>query len=131
MEARSSDLGVGKRPVRSFEDLNVWQESQQLAVEVYRVSKTFPKDEIFGLTSQLRRAVASVSANIAEGFGRSTVKDKLNFLSIAYGSLLETKNFIYLAEKLGYLDKSTTSVILEKITICQKLLNGFRRSLQS
>lgn len=115
--------------VRSFEDLTTWQESQNLAVAVYSITKSFPKDEQFGITSQIRRAVSSISANIAEGFGRSTTKDKLQFMTIAYGSLLETKNFIYLAEKLEYIDSVTTKNLIEQCVLCQKLINGFKRSL--
>ena len=90
--------------IREFEDLVVWRESQNLAVEVYTITKLFPKDELYGITSQIRRSSSSVSANIAEGFGRSSRKELLYFYSVANGSLLETKNFLYLAEKLGYID---------------------------
>ena len=83
--------------IASFEQLTVWQESQALAVSVYKITKLFPKDEMFALTNQLRRAASSISANIAEGFGRETSKDKSHFYTIAYGSLLEVKNFIYLS----------------------------------
>lgn len=115
--------------IQSFEHLTVWQESQSLAVQVYRVSKHFPKDELFGITSQLRRAVSSVSANIAEGFGRTATKDKLHFYTIAYGSLLETKNFLYLSEKLGYLDKKHLDELIEQTVRCQKLINAFKAGL--
>ena len=115
----------------TFENLEAWQLSQELAVQVYEVTKLFPKDEIFGITNQLRRASSSISANIAEGYGRETAKDKLHFMAIAYGSLLETKNFIYLSQKLGYLDETATSDLILQSTTCQKLLNGFKRSLKS
>jgi four helix bundle protein len=128
---RRWELVIAKNNLNSFEDLEVWQQSQLLAVDVYKITKTFPKEEMFGITNQLRRAVSSVSANIAEGFGRATVKDKLHFLSIAYGSLLETKNFIYLAERLEYINSDDAEKILTRTVTCQKLLNGFRRSLQS
>ena len=82
--------------IQSFEQLHAWQEAQTLAVFVYTIIKQFPKNEIFGLTSQIKRASSSVSANIAEGFGRRTIADKLHFYAIAYGSLLETKNFPHL-----------------------------------
>lgn len=117
--------------IRSFEDLTVWQESQQLALVVYSLTKQFPKEELFGITSQIRRAVSSISANIAEGFGRATPKDKLNFYTIAYGSLLETRNFLYLAEKLGYISQDELDNILAQSTSCQKLINASKRALQS
>lgn len=116
--------------IKSFEDLTVWQESQSFAVEVYKVTKQFPKDEIFAMTSQLRRAVSSVSANIAEGFGRASVNDKLHFYTMAYGSLLEVKNFLYLAEKLGYIDKSELDKLIIHIVSCQKLINAFKAGLR-
>lgn len=117
--------------INGFEDLRVWQESQVLAVEVYTLLRLFPKEETFGLTSQTKRAVSSVSANIAEGFGRKTVKDKLNFYVIAYGSLLETKNFLYLGEKLGYIPTDQLEKVLEQVVSCQKLLNAFMKPLKS
>jgi len=115
--------------VNGFETLHTWQKSQDLAVEVYSVLRTFPKEEEFGLKSQLRRAVASISANIAEGYGRSSIKDRSHFLSIAYGSLLETKNFIYLAERLEYIDETTKNELLELCVSCQKLIHGYRKSI--
>lgn len=116
--------------INSFEDLTVWQESQVLAVAVYKVSRSFPKDETFGLTSQLRRAVSSISANIAEGFGRTSHSDKRHFYTIAYGSLLETKNFLYLSEKLGYLSKNDLSSLVNQCVACQKLINAFKSGLK-
>lgn len=114
--------------IQSFEQLTVWQESQNLAVAVYSLAKSFPKEEIFGITSQIKRSAASVSANIAEGFGRNTQKDKLQFYHIAYGSLLETKNFLYLANKLKYIDTDKLELALAQVTSCQKLLNAYIRA---
>ncbi len=113
--------------MKGFEDLDVWQEAQLLAVEIYNETKSLPKDELYGITSQIRRAVSSVSANIAEGYGRSTPNDRLHFCSIAYGSLLETKNFLYLAQKLHYLDTDILTNLLEHVVLCQKLLNGYKK----
>lgn len=117
--------------IQSFEQLQAWQEAQVLAVLVYSATKNFPKDEVFGLTSQIKRASSSVSANIAEDFGRRTTPDKLHFYSIAYGSLLETKNFLYLANKLGFIDDDTLEKILSQVVSSQKLLNALMRSLRS
>lgn len=116
------------RKISAFEDLTVWQESQNLAVMVYRLAESLPSSERFGLTSQLQRASSSVSANIAEGFGRRSAKDKLQFFTIAYGSLLETKNFLYLSQKLGYIEIESLQPLLNQVTSCQKLLNAFMRS---
>ena len=119
------------RKIKSFEDLVVWQESQSLAVSVYQSTKSFPKDEQFGLTNQLRRAVSSISANIAEGFGRQTDKDKKHFYTIAYGSLLEVKSFLYLSNKLQYMPESDLENLLEHCTACQKLINASKRAFRS
>lgn len=116
--------------ITEFEQLTVWLEAQNLAVKVYKTARQLPKEEVFGLTSQLKRAVSSVSANIAEGFGRRTNKDKLQFYTVAYGSLLETKNFIYLCQKLDYISKIEVDMLLEQVLSCQKLLNAYMRPLK-
>lgn len=118
------------KTIKTFEELEVWQEAQKWAVEIYKLTKVFPKNEVYGLTSQIRRAVVSISANIAEGFGRSSARDKLHFYVIAYGSALETKNFLYLAEKLGYIETTAVSNLVTHGTIVQKLLNAFMRPLK-
>ena len=115
---------VKNHKIKSFEQLRVWEKAQEIAVDVYRITKPFPESEKFGITSQIRRSSASISANIAEGFGRSTTKDKARFYDIAYGSLLETKNFIHLAKRLDYIDDEIKSAINSEITICQKQLNA-------
>lgn len=102
---------MSKNKYTRFEDMSVWQEAQDLAVNVYNLTHAFPKSELYGLVSQLQRAASSVSANIAEGFGRHSAKDKSHFYHIAFGSLLETKNFIYLAARLGYIDQEQSGTI--------------------
>lgn len=116
--------------ITSFEQLTVWQESQTFAVDVYKITKQFPKEEVFAMTSQLRRAASSISANIAEGFGRATVNDKLHFYTMAYGSLLETKNFLYLANKLDYIATPELDKLVEQSIRCQKLINAFKSGLK-
>ncbi len=111
--------------IQSFEQLHVWQEAQNLAVLVYKIARNFPEEEKFGITSQLKRAVSSVSANIAEGFGRTSAKDKVHFYTIARGSLFETKNFIYLAARLEYLDAQEEELLIKQCVTCQKLLYGY------
>lgn len=119
-----------KKLLSSFEQLTVWQESQNLAVLVYKVTQKFPKEEVFAMTSQIRRSASSVSANIAEGFGRQSKNDKLHFVVMAYGSLLETKNFLYLADKLGYISPDELNSLLDQTTSCQKLLNAYKRAFK-
>jgi len=82
-----------------------WQKADDLAVAVYKASRSFPKEETYGLTSQMRRALISVTANIAEGSGRSTRKDYLHFLYQARGSLREVEYYVHLAQRLGYIDE--------------------------
>lgn len=90
------------KKIQSFTDLIVWQKAHQLVLEVYRLSKLFPKEELFALVSQIRRAVVSITSNIAEGFGRNSEKEKLHFYAFAYGSLLEVQNQLLIAKDLGY-----------------------------
>jgi four helix bundle protein len=89
---------------KSYEDLEVWQKAHQLVLDVYRVSRSFPREEVYGLSSQLRRASASVAANIVEGFRRPTKSDKARFYQIALGSLDETHYHLRLAHDLSYSD---------------------------
>lgn len=121
---------MAQATITAFEDLTVWQESQSLAVLVYQVTKKLPREEAFGITNQIRRAASSVSANIAEGFGRTSPKDKIHFYTIAYGSLLETKNFIYLTRKLGYLTDDAFAPLIEKCILCQKFINAFKKGIE-
>jgi len=115
-----------KTKIESFEQLTVWQQSIEFCVLIYQNTDNFPKSGLFGLTNQLRRASSSISANIAEGFGRRSTNDKLHFYTIAYGSLLEVKSFLYLAQKLEYLND--ISSILQSTSNLQKLLNAFMTS---
>ena len=89
-----------------FRDLIVWQKAHQFTLDVYRYTKSFPKDELFGLRSQFRRAAVSISANLAEGYPKTGKADKARFYNIAQGSLEECKYYIILAQDLGYGDSS-------------------------
>ena len=113
--------------VKRYEDLKVWQKAMLLAKTVYGLQKQLPKEETYGLCDQIRRAAVSIPSNIAEGFGRDTNKDFKHFLSIARGSLYETKTQLQLAEGLGYLQiDADTSAQMDEVG---KLLNGLTRSL--
>lgn len=120
---------MNKGKITRFEDMPVWQEAQECAVSIYQLSKSFPKDEQYALTSQLRRAASSVSANIAEGFGRGTYKDRSHFYHIALGSLLETKNFIYLAARLDYINKDEVGKIVACINSVHSQITAILRYL--
>lgn len=91
-----------RKPSKSFKDLIVWQKSHQLVLGVYKYSGRFPGKEKYGLTSQLRRAITSVPANIVEGFKKRSKPDKMRFINIAQGSLEESKYFLLLAQDLNY-----------------------------
>lgn len=91
--------------MQNFKDLLIWQEAHQLTLKIYESSKSFPKEETFGITSQLRRAAVSISCNVAEGCGRYTAKDFANFLQIALGSTNETDYLTLLAKDLSYLSE--------------------------
>ena len=115
--------------VTSFEQLRVWQKSAELAKTVYELTKKFPNKETFALADQVQRSAVSVSANIAEGFGRLSRAEKLNFYNIAYGSLLETKSHLLIARKLYYISDKDLTAVSELIVSCQKLINASRKSL--
>ncbi|MFA5424000.1 MAG: four helix bundle protein [Phycisphaerae bacterium] len=93
---------VERKPAKSFKDLIVWQKAYRLVLETYKVTKVFPKEELYGLTLQMRRAVLSIPCNIAEGYGRKHNKEYKQFLSIAYGSLLEYETQYLLSQDLNY-----------------------------
>jgi four helix bundle protein len=91
---------------KSFEDLLVWQKAHAHVLEIYRITKGFPKSELFGLTSQMRRAAISIPANIAEGFKKRTPREKVRVLNIAQGSLEESRYYLILAKDLSYAESS-------------------------
>lgn len=93
---------MNREPARSFKDLVVWQKAHQFVPSVYKSSYDFPKEELYGLTSQLRRAAVSIAANIAEGFKKRSVADKLRFFNIAQGSLEECRYYLILVQDLQY-----------------------------
>ena len=119
-----------KKDVQSFRDLAVWQLGMQLAEDVYRMTAKFPAEEKFGLTSQLRRATASIPANIAEGHARSSTKDFLRHLSIAVGSLAEVTTFIELAERLSLIDRQIANKLLDSLQQERRMLRGLQTSLR-
>ena len=110
---------------RSFTDLLVWQKSRQLASLVYTVSRSFPREEVVGLTSQMRRSAVSVPSNIAEGCGRQHPKDAIHFFYTARGSLYELETQFYIAFDQLLLSKAQLELPLENLTECKKLLHGF------
>ncbi|KKU50519.1 MAG: hypothetical protein UX72_C0040G0002 [Parcubacteria group bacterium GW2011_GWA2_47_10] len=110
--------------IKSFTDLIVWQEGHRLVVEIYRITKMFPREETYSLTDQMRRAASSVTSNIAEGFGRHGYKEKVQFFYLAQGSLAELKNQILIAKDVGYLDNSTFKNLADMANTTHRLLQG-------
>jgi four helix bundle protein len=108
-----------------YSKLEVWLEARKLVNLLYDYSKLFPKDELFGLTNQMRRAAISIPSNIAEGCGRQTSKETIHFLHISRGSLYELETQFYLALDQKYIDENSFNNVLKQIQTCKKLLNGF------
>ncbi len=113
-----------------YRELIAWQKAMDLVKAVYKTTNNFPKEEIYGLTSQIRRAAVSVPSNIAEGQGRESTREFLHHLSIAYGSLMEVETQILIAESLTYADQAEIATILEKTAETGRLINGLARSLK-
>ena len=112
----------------SFEKLEVWQLGRELTVDIYRISRDFPEDEKFGLTSQIRRAAISITSNIAEGSSRQTGKEQARFTEIAFGSLLEVLNQIIIASDLEYIEKE---VVSNERTLIEELGNKLNKLRES
>lgn len=111
-----------------FRDLNVWQKAHYLVIKIYELCQKLPASEKYGLISQIQRTAVSVTANIAEGFGRYHQKDKMNFYRISRGSLYEMENLLEIIKDIGYLEQSE----IEKYLLCceevEKMINGLIRS---
>ena len=110
--------------IKSFTDLKVWQKGHQLVLEIYQTTKSFPSEETFGLVIQLRRAAVSFVSNIAEGFSRSSFKEKSQFYSIALGSLTEMQSQILIAKDLGYITQSKLTQFEIYFLELNKMTNG-------
>jgi four helix bundle protein len=115
-------------PARKFQDLLVWQKAHALVLATYRATLLFPKHELYGLTSQLRRAVISIPANIAEGFRKRGLPDKARFLNIAEGSLEETRYYLILSMDLGYAD---CTALLAQVEEVSRMLDAYSRAVRS
>jgi len=114
---------------RNYSDLIVWQKAMGFVEEVYRASSRFPREEVYGLTSQVRRAAVSIPSNIAEGQGRRSRREFRRFLRVAHGSLREVETQVLLAERLHYLDTDTKGQLMRMSSEIGRLLNGLVRSL--
>ena len=116
--------------IQSYRELEIWQLSMDLAEECYRVTKGFPREELFGMTSQIRRAAASIPANIAEGQGREHTREFLHHLSVARGSLMELETHLMLSHRVGLIDQVKADRILTQTERISRMLSGLRKALQ-
>ena len=116
--------------IKNFYDLNAWKKGHLLVLEIYKITQHFPKDELYGLISQLRRASSSITANIAEGFARYHFKDKIRFYYHSRGSVAEVQNFLFLARDLNYIDAKKCRELEVQVDEIGKLINGLIRSIE-
>ena len=116
-----------QRKITSFTQLRTWQKARDLAVMSYELSKQFPKEEVYGLTSQVRRSSVSVSANIAEGFSRASAKDKSHYYTIALGSLTESLSHAHIAAQLGFVSQDQLERYEQLTTDINKMIHGMMK----
>lgn len=116
--------------IKSFTDLNAWKEGHKLVLVIYKMTKLFPSNENFSLTSQIQRAAVSVTSNIAEGFSRNSNKEKVQFYYIALGSLAELQNQLLISKDLEYIDQKRFSDTASQTVIVSKLINGLIKSVK-
>jgi len=109
----------------NYTELDVWINARELVKLVYGLTKSFPKEELYGITNQIRRSAVSVPSNIAEGCGRQSNKETIQFLYIAKGSLYELETQLYLSQDIDYISEEELDSIIRKVTSCKKLINGF------
>ncbi|MBR4388054.1 MAG: four helix bundle protein [Prevotella sp.] len=117
--------------METHKNLRVWQQSIEMVTSIYMMTKTFPKDELFGLVSQIRRAAVSVPSNIAEGYARGTDREKLHFLRISSGSMSEIETQLMLCLNLGYISQDLYEEMSERVTSVWKQLNALISSVKS
>ncbi len=117
--------------MKDFKKLQVWEKSHALVLKIYKVTATFPKEELYGLTSQIRRAAASIPANLAEGCGRETQPELARFVHIASGSASELEYHLLLAHDLGFMDDPTYAELDASINEIKKMLAGFAKAVQA
>jgi four helix bundle protein len=117
--------------IKSYRDLKVWQFSKQNVIDLYGITNAFPKDEIFGLRSQIRRSAVSIPSNIAEGHARNSAKEFMHFLSIALGSLAELETQLDIALELNFISKNDYEIMINKYDEVGKMLRGLKNSLNT
>lgn len=128
MGGTSRESRVTKGSIKSFTDLRAWRESHKLVIDIYEFTKVFPKEEQFGLTNQVRRAAVSVTSNIAEGFGRRTVNDRVHFYDMARASLAGVQSQLLVARDVHYLAEGDFQKLAMQSVDCHKILTGLINS---
>jgi len=116
--------------LKTYKELEVWKKSYKLCLAIYGITKGFPKEERYGLSSQIRRAAVSVPSNIAEGYGRKTTQEYIRFLYIAYGSICELETQVLLARDLGYIEPGRIETLKEGMAEVERMLKALIRSLE-
>lgn len=116
-----------KEKIKSFTDLIAWKEGHNLVLMIYKITKKFPKEELFGLVSQMRRCAVSITSNIAEGFSRGTARDKVQFYCISHGSLTELQNQLVISRDLKIINSNDFKEIANQTIIVAKLINGLKK----
>jgi len=117
----------GSAKIKNFSDLITYKEAHKLVLTIYKITKHFPNEERYGLIDQMRRAVVSITSNIAEGFSRNTTKDKYQFYTLAQGSLTELQSQLLISRDLSYLTKEDFNHIANQTVTVNKLINGLKR----
>ena len=119
-------MPVERRAARTFRDLVVWRKAHEYVLSIYSFTKAFPKEETYGLASQMRRAAVSIAANIAEGFRKRGRADKARFMNMAEGSIEESRYYLILAQDLGY---GQTEKLMDSLEEVSRILNGYAKAI--
>jgi four helix bundle protein len=130
-DSRGPGVKDSSEMLKNYKELNVWQKSYKLCLHIYKVTKRFPKDEMYGLTSQIRRSAVSIPSNIAEGYGRKTTLEYVRFLYIAYGSVCELETQTMISGDLGYVRKESLQEIRQEIGDVERMLKAMIKSLEN
>jgi four helix bundle protein len=129
-EAELVNSGNGATGKSGFQDLIAWQKAMALVTTIYRATRDWPREELYGLTSQVRRAAVSIPSNLAEGHGRTGPREFAHHVSIAYGSLCELETQVLIAEQLGYSNADTSKRLTAQMMEVRRLIRGLLRSLR-
>ena len=124
-------MNTANKKIKSFTDLDAWREAHKLVLMVYEITRNFPKEELFGLVSQMRRAAVSITSNIAEGFSRQFYREKVQFYTVAQSSNTELQNQLLVAKDVGYLAKTDIDNIANQSVRVHKVLNGLIKKSKS